>query len=215
MSCFFNPLSTKSGIKRQKNGNRAKVGEEIIDKSILENIQYQFTDPRSVSISGMSASGTTDLFLFSVYFSLIGDHYYLQHSEDKGAKGVLDLLIFPLIARKLLTDSRAFINNEKNYECANSYNFLEKSKDWLTFLLKASLGLALELTRFAFAVSLTSAYLGLATGVLTAAAVIAGFLVVTCAPIVALGYGLYNFGSICAEAIKDLCTIDSAKYTPN
>ena len=99
----LNPASANSGItyclaKDLYFKNLPCQGQEMLDYTVGEVIQRYF-DSNLGFLSGMVAT-------FNI---LVGGHYDLQligaYDAKGGTKGVLDYLIFPLVARKLIADT--------------------------------------------------------------------------------------------------------------
>lgn len=90
----LNPLSKKSGVIYTSFEHNQS---EMIDLTICENI-------RRLSKKDF------DFFeaLAATYEAIVGNHYDLTTKDEddntQGAKGVLDLFIFTLLSRKLITD---------------------------------------------------------------------------------------------------------------
>ena len=124
----LNPASKNSGITYYlPDPSKDLQGREMIDLTVSENI----SDAWSSKLNFLSAT-------FNI---IMGDHYDLQG----GKKGVLDYLIFPLIARKLWADIVLLWPEEE--EASRGY------------ILVATLVLQvvcyLELVRFIAAIALT------------------------------------------------------------
>lgn len=137
----LNPTSKNSGITNYCNPRK---NPELIDYTVTENINRH----RNVD----SLTATFHVLLGQHYLTHImpGDaavaHHYLKSAITVNdgvaifaAKGVLDYLIFPLVARKLINDS-----------------FLpEREKSFYTNLLAWMVAIPLELVRFSAATVLT------------------------------------------------------------
>ncbi|MDR3501439.1 MAG: hypothetical protein P4L79_02550 [Legionella sp.] len=93
----LNPASCNSGIIYRFGGDDPCLGKEMIDSFVSENIYKAWNR----NLDFVSA-------LFATYDILMGDHYDLYfHGQNDcrgGAKGALDYFIFPLVARKLISD---------------------------------------------------------------------------------------------------------------
>lgn len=128
----LNPASSRSGITYRLAGDSPCQNEEMIDTLVSENIANAWHSRLDLK-SALNAT----------YDILMGEHYdlYLHGRNDcrGGAKGVLDYLIFPLVARKLIADFYL-----------DSYITLS-----FTNILAWSIALPLELARFSAAVALT------------------------------------------------------------
>lgn len=93
----LNPVSENSGTTYSRGSNYPCENREMLDLSVAQRINNAFQNDYYL----LSA-------LVSTYESIIGCHYdlYLRGGVNArgGSKGVLDFLIFPLIARKLIAD---------------------------------------------------------------------------------------------------------------
>lgn len=94
----LNPASCNSGVTYRFGGSDDPCqGKEMIDSHVSENIYKAWNS----NLDFQSA-------LYATYDILMGDHYDLYfHGQNDcrgGAKGALDYLIFPLVARKLIAD---------------------------------------------------------------------------------------------------------------
>lgn len=155
MGRFFNPFSKESGIKID--------GVQIIDKTISENVKDKIKHYNDTVFETRDPRDWTPLIMEGIYRYtglhvtstiagiLMGTHYL----KNQGEKGVLDLLIFPLIARKLIVDCALFISNQK------TCGLTEKITEGLLFGLKLTAGLSLELMRLAIPVALFAAHLAM------------------------------------------------------
>ena len=128
----FNPVSENSGITYCLAGNHPCQDHEMLDVSVTQGIYNAFRNDYYL----ISA-------LRSTYATIVGCHYdiYLRGriTARGGSKGVLDFLIFPLIARKLIAD--AFLPENRN-------NGFSK-------LLAAVVGLPFEIIRLLIGIILT------------------------------------------------------------
>lgn len=114
----LNPTSKYSGIGYPSYTVDVNLkGQEIIDNTILEQIKNLD-----------SSIGASEIFNF-----LVGKHYSFGY-QGEGSKGLLDLLIFPLISRVLINE---FDNNK------------------IIAPLALLIALPLEITRFSLAIGLT------------------------------------------------------------
>ncbi|WP_149865274.1 hypothetical protein [Legionella saoudiensis] len=129
----LNPASCNSGVTYRFGGSDDPCqGKEMIDSLVSENIYKAWNS----NLDFQSA-------LYAAYEILMGEHYDLYfHGQNDcrgGAKGALDYLIFPLVARKLITD----FYSETNITLS-IFNVLV----W-------SIAVPLEVARFSAAVGLT------------------------------------------------------------
>lgn len=94
----LNPISNHSGINYAGPEGHDR---EMVDASVDECISFAFRHNDSFKSA-----------ISSAYSIIVGCHYALNfenlEEERRGSKGILDFLIFPLIARKLMAD--AFMN---------------------------------------------------------------------------------------------------------
>jgi len=94
----LDPTSENSGITYCLAAGSRCQGKEMLDYTVGESIANVFNRDLDF-ISGLHAT----------YHMLVGTHYdiHLNGRNDNkgGAKGALDYLILPLVARKLLADS--------------------------------------------------------------------------------------------------------------
>lgn len=134
-SSFFralDPTSKNSGIIYSLAGSHPCQGTEMIDQTVIENIRHALNS----DLGYFSALNAT-------YNIIVGQHFdlYLQGKKNSkgGAKGVLDFLIFPLIARKLIADT--YLD--------------ERSESGFANLLAWTVAIPLELARFSAAITLT------------------------------------------------------------
>lgn len=128
----LNPTSKDSGIVYCLARGNSCQGTEMIDRTVAENVRTAFNSDLDY-FSGLSAT----------YNVLVGQHYdlYLQGRNDSkgGAKGTLDYLIFPLIARKLIADTYLDERRESGFSNALA---------WIV-------AIPLELARFSAGIALT------------------------------------------------------------
>lgn len=128
----LNPTSKDSGIVYCLAGNNPCQGKEMIDSTVSENIRAAFNSDLDY-FSGLSTT----------YNILVGNHYdlYLTGRVDSkgGSKGALDYLIFPLVARKLISDT--YLNERREHGFSNA--------------LAWAVAIPLEITRFSAAIALT------------------------------------------------------------
>src|ERR1700733_13866687 len=93
----LNPISQYSGIEYALAAGYRCQNREMIDSSALQGIYNAFKYDYYLTTA-----------LRHTYEILVGCHYDLYFrgalTAHGGSKGILDLLIFPLIARKLLAD---------------------------------------------------------------------------------------------------------------
>ena len=142
--------------------------------------------------------------MMAVYCSLMGVHYdntIKTYNMEEGAKGVLDLLVFPLIARKLLTDCREFIGNKNNYQSELSYDLIVKVGSWVLLPAKFGIGLALEIVRHALPMALLAVYLGVVA--VTSLALLT--LSIPVSITFAVGCGIYDIGANVINGLADAC----------
>jgi hypothetical protein len=89
----LNPCSQNSGIIYSLTPKKSKYrATEMMDVTITQSIENAFYNGRGI-IAG----------IWRTFDVLMGDHYDLR-IKGYGKKGVLDVLIFPLLARRLLAD---------------------------------------------------------------------------------------------------------------
>lgn len=127
----LNPISDKSGITYCLAGYHPCQGREMIDISVWQGIYNAFNDDYYL-ITALSET----------YNIILGEHFDLslrgRYTSHGGAKGLLDFLIFPLIARKLIA----------NY-------FLPENKDnYFLKFVTIFIGFPLELSRILLSVGL-------------------------------------------------------------
>lgn len=134
-SSFFralNPTSKNSGIVYCLARNNPCQGTEMIDSTVSVNVRTAFNSDLDY-FSGLTAT----------YNILVGQHYdlYLRGRNDSqgGAKGALDYLIFPLIARKLIADT--YLDERRE-------SVLSNALAWFV-------AIPLEIARFSAAIALT------------------------------------------------------------
>lgn len=132
---FFNaldPTSRKSGIVYRLAYGHQCQGTEMLDLSVSENIKALFTDHLNYFEK-----------LIAIFNSIVGTHYdiYIAGSKncEGGAKGIIDYLVFPLVARKLIADT--YLGERKESRFSNA--------------LAWSIAIPLEITRFSTGVALT------------------------------------------------------------
>lgn len=176
---FLNPLSKTSGVKLSKYARfkPVKGAEKIQDKTVVENVHILYEEYKK---RGNRIDPDYGFFneIGLTYKALTGLHYgvYTHLNERKeegvggiGAKGILDFLILPLIARKLLWDSLIFIGNDENYRLSGTFDDLSKGICWVGLIPSVALVLGLELIRLSLAAALaivsvyTAAFAGLLT----------------------------------------------------
>lgn len=106
----LNPASKHSGIRYALAHGHPCQGKEMLDKTVSENVAAVFAPQ----------AGYADYF-FPLFNLIIGNHYdfTLDGDEDAkgGAKGMLDYLLFPLLARKIIGDYFQDGNNQNLYYC--------------------------------------------------------------------------------------------------
>lgn len=129
----LNPASKHSGITYSLAKTQDMCqGNEMIDATVSKRIGEAFNKNLNY-FSGLNA----------MYHIIVGNHYDLEltgrYDCNGGAKGVLDYLIFPLFARKLIADS--FLNERKNSVFFNALAF--------------TVAIPLEIVRFSAAIALT------------------------------------------------------------
>lgn len=131
----LNPISKKSGIKYSLVPYTPAQGQEMIDTLVSEQITHLMNE---------KDLGLGDV-LGNVFHAIVGTHFdlYKEGSRDckGGRKGLLDFLIFPLVARKLIAD--AYLPERENA--------------YMTNILAFSLAMPLELMRLGAGVALTLA----------------------------------------------------------
>lgn len=162
MSLFFNPFSKHSGITPIVGSKNKLAGaQEISDRTIWENITFQIDKAKSnASLDGGYA--------FVMLEVIIGSHYEsFDLSDEVCAKGVLDLLIFPLIARKLLTDSFRFLDDENSYQFKKLNHCLYNGLGWAMLVPSLVFGFCLELARVALALVLGATFVTMTSIILT------------------------------------------------
>lgn len=123
----------------------------------------------------------------------------------EGAKGLLDLLIFPLIARKLLTDCRQFVRDEGNYKCAPSYDLINKAAGWLLLPVQFGVGLTLEFARHVIPVALFTAYVIARTAIIMAALIAAALLFMPVGIVLGGGYLMFAGCVGLYQGISGMC----------
>lgn len=136
MTSFFralNPTSRNSGIVYCLAGKEPCQGKEMLDATVGDNIHNAF---KNNGVGFLSILETT----FNI---IVGDHFDLnlkgQFTNQGGAKGVLDFLIFPLLARKLIADT--FLHERRGCTFAN--------------VLAWAIAIPLEVARFSAGIYLT------------------------------------------------------------
>ena len=199
---FLNPLSKDSGVTLSKYSKIEHLpsADKIQDKTVIENYHIQYKNYEQArehnSKVGFPDYGfsTEIIYIFEV---LTGLHYGVYNNLDEpkedgiggiGAKGLLDFLIFPLIARKLLWDSLIFIGNDENYRWNGTIDDIAKGACWLGLIPSVALALSLEIIRFSLAVTVAvlSVYIGLFATMIALAPI------VITAPIWLPIYSIYN-----------------------
>lgn len=199
---FLNPLSKNSGVKLSKYATiqHAEGADKIQDKTVIENVHILYKDYKSTRENHVITQFPDYGFFTEVgftYKALTGLHYgvYTNLGEPKeegvggiGAKGILDFLVFPLIARKLLWDSLIFVGNDENYRLSGTIDDLSKGICWVGLIPSVALALSLEIIRLslAAAVAILSVYTALYAK-MTALAI-----VIVTAPIWLPIYAIYN-----------------------
>ena len=103
-----NPFSRSSGITYSfaMKEDEQCIGKEMIDQTICENIRDTFYEIRDGHENPFwCRTAETSYHIFTM---IAGTHYDLLGEGEVdcrgGAKGILDLLIVPLIARKLISE---------------------------------------------------------------------------------------------------------------
>lgn len=202
---FLNPLSKNSGVKLSKYSitQPVKGADKIQDKTVVENVQHLYQDYQNTKKHHVR-TGSPDYGFFTevrfTYQALTGLHYgvYTNLNEPKeegvggiGAKGILDFLIFPLLARKLLWDSLIFVSNDENYRLSGTFDDLTKGICWVGLIPSVALALSLEIIRLslASAVAILSVYTALF------ASVIASDIAIVTSPIWLSIYAVYSYCS--------------------
>lgn len=178
---FLNPLSKDSGVKLSKYSKikHQPGADKIQDKTVIENYHIQYKNYKQ-SKEHNSKVGLPD-YVFSteiiyIFKVLTGLHYGVYDNLDEpkengiggiGAKGLLDFLIFPLIARKLLWDSLIFIGNDENYRWNGTLDDLAKGVCWVGLIPSVALALSLEIIRHSLAatVAVLGVYSALYAGI--------------------------------------------------
>ena len=123
----LNPISRNSGITYCLNDNYCNQGEEIEDYTIKQNYER---------IWGKKNLGFSKD-IYGIYNLFVGTHFALESSG--GAKGILDFLILPLLARKLIADT--YLENRRDTKIANA--------------LALAIAIPIELARFSLGIALT------------------------------------------------------------
>ncbi|MDP1603703.1 MAG: hypothetical protein Q8M03_10610 [Legionella sp.] len=128
----LNPSSINSGIVYCLAGNNPCQGKEMIDSTVGNNISRVFKSDLDF-LSGLNAT-------FNI---LVGEHFDLflkgRHNNQGGAKGVLDFLILPLLARKLIADT--YLDEQKENTFTNT--------------LAWAIAVPIEIARFSAGIALT------------------------------------------------------------
>jgi hypothetical protein len=173
---FLNPLSQDSGVKFSKYTKieHLEGANKIQDKTVIENYHIQYKIYQQAREHNSKVGGGPDYGFFTeinyIFKVLTGVHYGVYLNEPKedgiggiGGKGILDFLIFPLIARKLLWDSLIFIGNDENYRWNGTFDDLAKGVCWVGLIPSVALALSLEIIKFSLAatVAVLSVYIGL------------------------------------------------------
>lgn len=128
----LNPTSPNSGIVYSLAGNYPCQGKEMLDSTVKENILSALDSDLDL-LAGLNAT-------FNI---LVGEHFDLSlkgRDDNKGgAKGLLDFLILPLLARKLIADTQ-----------------LDERKDnTFTNVLALAIAVPIEIARFSAGLALT------------------------------------------------------------
>ena len=188
---FLNPLSEDAGVMLAKHAKpcyRKEGHDKVQDMTVLKyakilekNLEIWLENEKNSEHCGIP-------YCYTLYKLLVGEHYRFfcyDTSEQKktmqpkegfgciGAKGLLDFLIFPLIARKLLWDSYLFISKDESYQFTGLFNFLYKGFCWLALIPSIALGVSLEIIRNLTGVLITVATYFLVPLVLAAYVIIA------------------------------------------
>lgn len=128
----INPASRYSGIQYSLATGRNCNGKEMLDEYVSHNLIKALTDDLNF-FEGIAAT----------YEILVGTHYDIpiKGRDDckGGAKGLLDYIIWPLVARKLIADS--YLDERKSADIKNTVAF--------------SIGIPLEVARFSTGFLLT------------------------------------------------------------
>ena len=183
---FLNPLSKNSGVKLSKYATiqHAEGADKIQDKTVIENMHLLYKDYESTKENNRGRGFPDYGFSTEVgftYTALTGLHYgvYLDEPKEEGvggigAKGILDFLVFPLIARKLLWDSLIFVGNDENYRLSATIDDLSKGICWVGLIPSVALALSLEIIRLSLAavVAILSVYTALFATMIALATVI-------------------------------------------
>ena len=151
MSLFFNPFSKHSGITPSRHSKKELIdGKELKDRTIAENIPFQ----REQAIKYMGNS--VDAYFFAMLEVIIGSHYegFDLYDDEMCSKGIVDILIFPLVARKLLTEAYQFIDSDQSYQFNDAQDYARNGLAWLLLLPIVAIGACLELARIALAMTL-------------------------------------------------------------
>ncbi len=124
----LNPTSHFSGITYALAKDNPCQGTEMIDRTFVEWYALNYDDSSRAR---------------AIFNLLMGEHYDLflmgRNNSIGGAKGILDFLIFPLIARKLIAD----------------FFLPERNKSPFLNILALAIAIPLEVARFSVAVALT------------------------------------------------------------
>jgi hypothetical protein len=123
--CALNPFSERSGINYTLAAPHPCQGQEMYDTFFVRNIYNAFQQDESI-LSALKSS-------FEV---IMGCHYDLDIRgalNTRGSKGILDLLLFPLVARKLISDGLFGLSYLNIFSIS----------------MASGIGLILELTRWA------------------------------------------------------------------
>lgn len=142
----LNPVSRNSGVQFMWENDPTEDGPI---KVIMEEMQDKFFSERiSKEMSQRTGRFYTDdgilNDLFFIHTVLTGRHYYystyyFNYGGNDGYKGLLDYLIFPLIARKLIADAKLDERKEAHF----------------TNALAWTIAIPLEIVRIAMAFALT------------------------------------------------------------
>lgn len=135
MTTFFkalNPVAEESGITYSVGGPYPALGQEMRDRTILEALRSLYAEP------GCSTNSNRN-----TWRAIYGEHYdiNLHGSQSRlgGQKGLVDFLIFPLLARKLIAD------------CYLPHRY---GRTWVLNVASFMIAIPLEVLRFSISVAL-------------------------------------------------------------
>lgn len=152
MSRFFkglNPLSRESGIRY------SYLAPDYSDQPMID---YTFDKLLSSAWQATWRGGDDSLSFLKgicVTFEILAGNHYDVFAQGHSYKGLLDLFILPLLARKLIAN-----NFPPTEEEQINKHFLQKNAEWG---MAVSIALPIEIVRCAIAVALTIALLPVVT----------------------------------------------------